>query len=140
MAKVLTTFRLGRGTECDITLPDATVSRNHASLQVNGDGTVLISDLGSANGTFVRVNDEWKKVDRATIREDEKVRFGSLTVVPLKLLREFDPVILVGKAGGKARPGERKVSGAVEIRDVSPREIHDRPRRNPETGDIEEQT
>jgi DNA-binding NtrC family response regulator len=42
---------LGRGTESTIVVDDPRVSRGHAALQVGGE--ILLSDLGSANGTFL---------------------------------------------------------------------------------------
>jgi two-component system response regulator AtoC len=42
---------IGRGLDCQVRIDDATLSRNHALLQV-GDGLVL-RDLGSANGCYV---------------------------------------------------------------------------------------
>lgn len=41
---------IGRSPEADVTLPDDTVSRKHALLW-REDGTVLVRDLGSSNGT-----------------------------------------------------------------------------------------
>jgi hypothetical protein len=43
---------VGRSEESDIFLVDPSVSRNHASLTVEGDA-VLVQDLGSTNGTYV---------------------------------------------------------------------------------------
>lgn len=45
-------FLIGRGPDCDLRLPVASVSRHHCLLNVKADG-VSVSDLGSANGTFV---------------------------------------------------------------------------------------
>jgi pSer/pThr/pTyr-binding forkhead associated (FHA) protein len=44
--------RVGRTDDCDITLADPRVSRNHAVLRVEGT-RVLLEDMGSANGTLV---------------------------------------------------------------------------------------
>jgi FHA domain/Protein of unknown function (DUF3662) len=43
---------IGRSEESDIFLVDPSVSRNHATLKIDGDGAV-VDDLGSTNGTFV---------------------------------------------------------------------------------------
>ena len=43
---------LGRGNTADITLDDTTVSRRHAMLR-RTDGRVVLSDLGSLNGTYL---------------------------------------------------------------------------------------
>lgn len=43
---------IGRSSENDIILPSLSVSREHAKLEI-ANGRVLLSDLGSANGTYV---------------------------------------------------------------------------------------
>ena len=43
---------VGRDPECDIAVNDTKVSRQHAILEL-ADGTWVIRDLGSANGTYV---------------------------------------------------------------------------------------
>ena len=46
------TTTLGRGEAADITLDDTTVSRRHAELR-RADGRVVLTDLGSLNGTYL---------------------------------------------------------------------------------------
>jgi diguanylate cyclase (GGDEF)-like protein len=52
-----TNLTVGRSPENDLCLPDVEVSRHHARLELVGQGEqaplVLISDLGSTNGTFI---------------------------------------------------------------------------------------
>ncbi len=43
---------IGRDFDCDVCIPDHSVSRRHARLDVTPEG-VFVSDLGSTNGTFV---------------------------------------------------------------------------------------
>ncbi|MEQ9394293.1 FHA domain-containing protein [Haliea sp.] len=45
-------MRVGRTDDCEITIADPRVSRNHAVLRVDGT-RVLLEDMGSANGTLV---------------------------------------------------------------------------------------
>lgn len=52
---------------------DATVSRRHALLVVDGDG-VSIEDLGSRNGTWLG---DQQVTGRAPVREGETIRLGS---------------------------------------------------------------
>lgn len=56
---------IGRGKSCDIEMEDAGISRNHATLSRNHEGTWILTDLGSSNGTFV--NDHkirpWRKFE-----------------------------------------------------------------------------
>jgi len=44
---------LGRDDEVDFTVHDLGVSRRHARIERRGDGTCLLTDLGSTNGTLV---------------------------------------------------------------------------------------
>ena len=44
---------LGRSSECEFQIDDITVSRRHALVAVGPEGIARITDLGSANGTFV---------------------------------------------------------------------------------------
>lgn len=47
------TFRLGRASGNDIVLDNTWVSRQHAMLQIEENGTVNAMDMGSANGTLI---------------------------------------------------------------------------------------
>jgi len=43
---------IGRSPDCDITIDNAAISRRHATIEFT-NGEYLLSDLGSANGTFL---------------------------------------------------------------------------------------
>jgi hypothetical protein len=43
----------GRGTDNDLCLNDPSVSKVHASVMMNREGTLLLADAGSTNGTFI---------------------------------------------------------------------------------------
>ncbi|NLF02654.1 MAG: FHA domain-containing protein, partial [Anaerolineales bacterium] len=43
---------IGRGSDCDVVIPERQVSRYHARIERDQDGYVIY-DLGSKNGTFV---------------------------------------------------------------------------------------
>jgi diguanylate cyclase (GGDEF)-like protein len=45
--------RFGRGDDCQVQIPDASVSRAHAEIRPGSDGRYNVIDLGSTNGTFV---------------------------------------------------------------------------------------
>ncbi len=65
----------------DVLVPDKTVSRTHARLEVSeGDGSVAVEDLGSTNGT--QVNDErlLPHVLRS-LADGDRLRFGSVGFV-----------------------------------------------------------
>jgi class 3 adenylate cyclase/tetratricopeptide (TPR) repeat protein len=66
--------RIGRGEQNNVRLTDPSVSRDHALIH-RSDGSFLISDLGSANGTFV--NDERIHLPRS-LSPGDRVKFASV--------------------------------------------------------------
>jgi hypothetical protein len=67
---------LGRSREADVRVGDVNVSRRHAELRQEG-ATYWIVDLGSTNG--VEVNG--KRVDRARLRDGDRITIGATEVV-----------------------------------------------------------
>ncbi|MBI5490469.1 MAG: FHA domain-containing protein [Deltaproteobacteria bacterium] len=65
---------VGRAQDCDICLPDVSLSRRHARLAREGDGWRVV-DLASANGTFVN---ERPAESGAPVRGGDRLRFGSV--------------------------------------------------------------
>ena len=66
---------VGRTQENEVTISDISVSRRHALIDRKDDGSYIISDQGSSNGTFVR-----GKRLRNGVRafHGDKVRFGKI--------------------------------------------------------------
>lgn len=81
---------IGRGPECQIAIPDRSVSREHARVTANG-GQFYLEDLGSKNGTHVNGNNlsgrhELKDGDEIQIAVSVKIKFiGSDATVPLAI-------------------------------------------------------
>lgn len=46
-------FLIGRGSDCDVTLPERQVSRHHVRIERTDEGRYVLHDLGSKNGTHV---------------------------------------------------------------------------------------
>jgi hypothetical protein len=67
---------IGRMPECEIVLADPNVSRRHAELR-RVDDTVVVTDLGSTNGT--RVNGT--AVREQTLASGDEITVGSTTMV-----------------------------------------------------------
>lgn len=44
---------IGRGRDNDLQLNDGSVSKIHAAIMLNREGTLLVADTGSTNGTFI---------------------------------------------------------------------------------------
>jgi hypothetical protein len=69
----VTPLLVGRDRGCDVVCPDESVSRRHARVDVRADGKVQVTDLGSANGTFVnRV-----RVKSAPLRGGDQLQLGN---------------------------------------------------------------
>ena len=62
---------LGRSRDCDVTVDDANVSREHAELRSSGAGWKII-DLGSTNG--IKVNR--RRVDQAELKHGDRITLG----------------------------------------------------------------
>lgn len=63
--------RVGRSPESDVHLPDPSVSRNHALLDVQ-NGSLIVHDAGSTNGTYVNK----ERIDSAVLKAGDVVAFG----------------------------------------------------------------
>jgi len=68
-------FTIGRHPNCDLVIPDFSVSRWHAGLARGANGW-LLTDLGSTNGT--RLNG-WRVRDAVPVRCGDRVSFGAVT-------------------------------------------------------------
>jgi hypothetical protein len=70
---------VGRTKENNLMLDDASVSKNHASLVLNGENQLMVADTGSTNGTFI--NAQRIAYGKAfTVGETDKVKFGTVEV------------------------------------------------------------
>ena len=66
---------IGRGRDCNLTVPHALVSRKHTEI-VERDGRLFVRDLGSLNGTFVNN----KKIEEETpLDPDQLLTLGNIT-------------------------------------------------------------
>lgn len=108
---------VGRSPDCDVIMADATVSARHLRLSWQGP-RILVEDLGSANGTFVR----GQRVERAEIRPGDELRMGRVQ------LPWSDPKVRAflrkGASGETIRatsiPGRRFICGVCGERGLMP--------------------
>ena len=68
---------IGRLSDAAIRVEDDGVSRNHAKLLRQPDGSVRLIDLNSTNGTFVN----GEKVDTRILQDGDKVQIGTTTIL-----------------------------------------------------------
>ena len=81
--------RLGRAPDNTFPLHERSISRHHALFEVDPDGEVWLSDLGSTNGTFVN----GLRLDGhvpVRLRDGDRVRLGTSAVVKFVRLDECD--------------------------------------------------
>lgn len=68
-------YLVGRKSDCDICIPNSTVSRRHAEVEVDASGrNVFLTDLGSHNGTAVN---HVRVTARTEVRSGDQIGFGS---------------------------------------------------------------
>jgi len=70
---------IGRSRECDVVLDDRNVSRRHAEIRTEHDGTWTVHDLGSTNG--VRVNGRPVGGSGEPLRAGDAIELGTAEVV-----------------------------------------------------------
>jgi S1-C subfamily serine protease len=86
---------LGRDASCDVVLDDDEASRTHARITVQPDGSLVVEDLGSLNGSFV----DGARIEGPTaVGDGGKVRVGETTIA----ISETDPSHSTRLAAGPA--------------------------------------
>ena len=75
--EVLTPAVIGRGTDADVVVDDPDVSRHHARLEAE-NGVVYVSDLESANGTYLN----GRRIRQAIeVRPGDRIDVGTARLV-----------------------------------------------------------
>ncbi len=68
---------LGRSLEADVRLEDEGVSRIHAAMERRDDGTVMLNDNGSTNGTYVNGT----RISQMELSDGDRIQVGSVTIL-----------------------------------------------------------
>jgi len=71
---------IGRSPDADLPLEDGQASRKHAQVSPASDGSAVVEDLGSANGTFVNQNE---LVGPARLDPGDELQIG-VTVIQVR--------------------------------------------------------
>lgn len=64
---------IGRESENEIVVPDINVSRQHAEIFLNDDGSWIVNDLDSTNGLFLN----GRKISASPLRDADIIRLGT---------------------------------------------------------------
>ena len=70
------TYLIGRSVEADIVLEDMSVSRRHAELVADRDGSWYLTDRASSGGTFRLDSQGWVSIRQEYVHQGERLRFG----------------------------------------------------------------
>lgn len=108
---------IGRASELDMVLIEDMVSRRHAKIQTL-EGQVVITDIGSTNGTFVN----GEKIKRARLKEGDRILIGTsiiklVTIDPASVMSEMEAKTQLEKRaqqGQKSSSTSRAMSGSIE--------------------------
>ncbi len=87
---------LGRGTTADVRINEDGVSRLHAKIMREPDGTAKIMDLNSTNGTYVN----GRRVEIESLREGDRIRVGQSATL------DFRYEYLSGSSESAGQPGD----------------------------------
>jgi len=72
-------LNVGRASDNDLSLNDSSVSKIHAALVMNQQGTLLVADTGSTNGTYINGR-RISYGESRPIEEGDVVGFGDIEV------------------------------------------------------------
>lgn len=96
--QTLTRVLIGRGQQCDLTVPERSISDEHCRIEVTDEGVVAI-DLGSTNGTSVNLH-RLRPEDPALLADEDILTLGRYSFqlftprsmyTELALLSEVEP-------------------------------------------------
>jgi hypothetical protein len=73
-------FTIGRDRASDIAIADDSVSRTHAEIWLEDDGTLMLADHGSSNGTELIRAGETCALSKTALLPGDQIRFGGVTL------------------------------------------------------------
>lgn len=129
---------IGRAADCDIVLDHHSVSRLHATVQATTEGYLAVVDADSSNGTFLNRNGHWIRVRKVILGTQDRIRFGEQELPVQRLVELFGRQDRVRLREGYSVRGKPLLFDQWPGEAPKPRIVLENPRRNPLTGDIEE--
>ena len=107
------TVVIGRDEGCDLRITgDHLVSRRHAQTKRDSDGSWILEDLGSRNGTFVERAGETVRITGAmTLMADDVVHVGDA-----RLVFDAGPDTVVADPHDTVMPNQTRLGNVVPVR------------------------
>jgi len=97
------TIALGRRDDNDVVINDPQISRRHAALSWE-EGTFVLRDLGSANGTFLNAV---RITEPHALREGDAIGLGSDVVLSFSIMGSLDKTMVISSTGIHREVAER---------------------------------
>jgi pSer/pThr/pTyr-binding forkhead associated (FHA) protein len=129
---------IGRASECNLVVDHESVSRIHANIEVTGEGYLAVQDARSSNGTFLHRNGRWIRTRKVILGSQDRIRFGDHEVPLDRLIELFGNQSRVRLREGYSVRGKPLLFDDMLAELPKPKIVLENPRRNPITGDIEE--
>lgn len=101
-------FTIGRDPRCDIAVADDSVSRIHAELLCGEDGSMVVRDRGSSNGTRLIRKGNSKPVVQEAVYASDTLQFGGVAIPVAEILMG-----LQGKLSNHAAVSENRQPAAA---------------------------
>ncbi len=79
-------YRIGRGSDVDIQIDDASISRIHAELVATQSGSYYLTDCESSNGSFVWRDSVWMPIKQDFIGPTEHIALGTYQTTATQLI------------------------------------------------------
>lgn len=83
-------FTIGRDPRCDVRVADDSVSRVHAELTCLDDGTLLLRDCGSSNGTRLVRRGVSRAITQEAVHRTDTVQLGGASITVSEMLTVLD--------------------------------------------------
>ena len=107
--------RLGRSSSNDISIPDEELSRNHCLFEGEADGSIRVTDLASANGTYV--NGESIGARSVKLKVGDVIDVGETELVVVEegaaVVKKVARAEAVDLGFGKVEAGKKGAAGGV---------------------------
>lgn len=129
---------IGRAADCDLVLKDESVSRLHANMEITSEGYLAVQDAYSSNGTFLHRNGNWIRSRKVILGTQDRIRFGDQEITLDRLVSLFGADSRVRLRKGYSVRGKPLLFDHLHGDPAKPKVVLANPRRNPLTGDIEE--
>ncbi|MFQ5994135.1 MAG: diguanylate cyclase domain-containing protein [Acidiferrobacterales bacterium] len=91
---------IGRADDAGVRIEDQRVSRRHAEVMIDSNGTVVLADLGSSNRTYVNGT----PIEKQELRDGDRIQIGYSCIIKFSYQDELELTIQEELADGMRNP------------------------------------